>query len=226
MKKTVIIFYSVIILLFTSCTFDYGESTSERETPDLVMENVEYVRVRSSDPIARFMAERAERYEKQGVMILKNFSFEQYGEKGEEINAVGKAGYASVDIESGDVSMDDGVRIEVESEDIILETKQLHWKDEPRILTSGRDEDVNIYQESGTHFTGLGLRAETRNRTWEFTGNVFGIFIPAEEEEEEDSEHTPVRVVEREPEVREPVTVTQPEPKVEEDYEWEDEYDK
>jgi len=187
MKKIVIfLLHITIISFFTACTFDYGDSeSSERETPDLIMENVEYVRIRSSDPIARFKAERAERYEKQGVMKLHNFSFEQYGEKGEEVNALGAAGFASIIIESGDIFMDNGVRIEVESEDIILETKQLEWKDEPRTLASGAQNEVNIYQKSGTHFIGIGLFVNARNRTLEFSGNVHGTFISEEEESDE-----------------------------------------
>jgi len=183
--KFVLIMFA--ILLFASCTFDYGESSAESESPDLVMESVEYVRVRSSDPIARFMAERAERYEKQGVMKLQNFVFEQYGEKGEEVNAVGKAGFASVQIESGDIFMNNGVRIEVESEKIILETNQLEWKDEPRTLSSG-NEQVTILQNSGTSFTGTGLIVNTRPRTFEFTGLVYGKYIPEEDKKETEDE--------------------------------------
>jgi len=177
------------LLIFISCTFDYGETgDEERELPDLVMENVEYIRVRSSDPIAKFQAERAERYERQGLMKLENFSFEQYGERGEEINALGRAGSASIEIESGDIFMDNGIWLEVESEDIIIETKQLEWRDEPKIMTSGEDEDVHIYQENGTHFTGIGLRVETRSRLWEFSGAVGGIYVFVETEEEEEEE--------------------------------------
>ncbi|MCL2175582.1 MAG: LPS export ABC transporter periplasmic protein LptC [Treponema sp.] len=188
MKKNIIVMCNIFIILAASCTFDYGESKEEgNEMPDLVMENVEYVRVRSSDPIARFQAERAERYEKQGVMKLMQFSFEQYGEKGEEVNAVGQAGFASVDIQSGDVSMNDAVRLEVESEDIILETELLEWKDEPRTLSSGNKE-VTIIQESGTRFTGLALFVEARKRTWEFSGAVSGTYIS--EDDEEESEET------------------------------------
>ena len=184
MKNTVIILICLSIL-FASCSFDYGQSgDKESETPDLVMENVEYVRVRSADPIARFHAERAERYEKQGVMKLSNFTFEQYGERGEEVNAYGTAGFASIEIESGNVFMDEGVLIEVESEDIILETKQLDWKDEPRTLSTPPTNEVHIYQDSGTSFTGIGLRVDARNRTYEFTGNVFGIFISTDDETE------------------------------------------
>jgi len=176
----------LIFLITLSCTFDYGETeSSERELPDLIMINVEYIRVRSSDPIARVYAERAERYEKKGVMKLENFTFEQYGEKGHEVNTVGSAGKASVDINSGDIQMTNGVRLEVESEDIIIETNQLDWKDETRTLSTGTEDEVNIYRENGTHFTGIGLTADTRRRTFEFLSDVSGSYIQEEDEDEE-----------------------------------------
>jgi LPS export ABC transporter protein LptC len=149
------------------------------------MVNVEYIRVRSADPIARFQAELAERYEKQGVMKLSNFTFEQYGDRGNEVNALGSAGNASVEISSGDVLMTDGVRLEVESEDIIIETSQLEWKDEPHVLSTGTEDEVNIFQKNGTHFIGTGLRADARKRSFEFSGNVSGTYIHDDDEDEE-----------------------------------------
>ena len=174
----------LITFLAVSCTFDYGETDpSERMMPDLVMENVEYVRVRSSDPIAKFHAERAERYERQGIMRLEVFSFEQYGDRGEETNVYGSAGYASVDIRSGDIFMDRGVRLEVDSEDIIIETNQLEWKDEQRILSSGEENEVNIYQQNGTSFTGIGFSVDARRRMWEFSGQVSGSYVHEDDDE-------------------------------------------
>jgi LPS export ABC transporter protein LptC len=179
------IFIFLIASLVLACTFDYGElEPAEKELPDLVMERVEYIRVRASDPIARFEAEKAERYEKQGLMKLVNFSFEQYGERGETINARGSAGNASADINTGDIFMNNGVWLEVESEDITIETFQLDWKDEPRILSSGEETEVIISQQNGTKFTGIGLIANTRGRTWEFTGDSGGSYIFEEEEED------------------------------------------
>jgi LPS export ABC transporter protein LptC len=170
-----------------SCTFDYGESTSsERELPDLVMVNVEYIRVRSMDPIARVQAERAERYEKQGVMKLENFTFKQYGDKGNEVNAMGGAGNASVDINSGDIFMTNGVRLEVESEDIIIETNKLEWKDESHILSAGTEDEVHILRKNGTHFSGIGLSADARRHTFEFAGSVSGFYIQDEDDEEQE----------------------------------------
>jgi len=187
MKNTVMCLFSLLLLL--GCTFDYGESESSgSDLPDLIMQNVEYVRVRSADPVARFQAGRAERYDKQGIMKLQNITFEQYGEHGEEINTVGMAGSASVDIETGDIFMDSGVKIEVKSEDIIIETFQLEWKDEPRTMSSGEEDEVNISRDNGTSFTGIGLRANARTRTWEFSGSAGGTYIHDDEETEEETE--------------------------------------
>ncbi|MCL2267188.1 MAG: LPS export ABC transporter periplasmic protein LptC [Treponema sp.] len=170
--------FAVLFFIFSSCTFDYGGTGSQENViPDLVMENVEYARIRSSDLIAKFEAERAERYEKQGVMILKNFSFEQYGEQGDTANVTGSAGNASVQIESGDIFMDNGVMLEIEAEDIIIETYQLEWKEDQRALTSGDENEVNIHRQDGTTFTGTGLRADARRRTWDFSGKVTGTYV-------------------------------------------------
>ena len=189
MKKIGILTGCIILFLFSGCSFDYGEKEpSEEEQPGLIMKNVEYIRVRSSDPKARFKAERAERYEKQGVMRIQNMTFEQYGARGKEINALGSAGYASVEIQSGDIFMDQNVKIDVETEDIIIETYQLEWRDEPHILSTPEENEVNIYQDNGTSFKGIGLYVETRRRQWEFKGNVGGLFVHDDDEEEGSSE--------------------------------------
>jgi len=184
-----LIFISGIILL-ASCSFDYSDQTgSNKDQPDIVMENVDYVRIRSTDPQARLQAERVERYEERRVMELRNFFFEQFGNHGEDVNAYGRAGSASFEIDSGDIRMDNGVRIEVDSENLAIETKRLEWKDNDRILTGEDREGVNIYQESGTSFNGIGFHADARWRTWEFTGNVGGTYIH-DDDEEDNAEET------------------------------------
>jgi LPS export ABC transporter protein LptC len=169
-----------------SCSFDYGYGNGfDGSQPDIVMENVEYVRVRSADPIARFYAERAERYEERQLMEIQNLSFEQFGQHGEEIEAFGRAGAASVDIDSGNIRMSNGVRLEVESEDIAIETNGIEWKDSDRILLAGEKEEVRIFQKNGTSFTGIGFYAEIRRRAWEFSGGVYGTYIYEEDKEGE-----------------------------------------
>ena len=177
-----------LLLLLAACTFDYGnQDGGDKNLPDIVMENVKYVRVRSADPQARFQAERAERYEERRVMELKNFSFEQFGNHGEDINAIGQASSASVEIDSGNIRLEDGVWIAVESEDLAFETKQLEWKDQERTLTAGDDDEVKVYQENGTSFIGIGFRADARRRTWEFSGGVSGDYVHEDEEPDDEA---------------------------------------
>ncbi|MDR2718270.1 MAG: LPS export ABC transporter periplasmic protein LptC [Treponema sp.] len=186
----------IFSLLFASCSFDYSDQTgSDKDQPDIVMENVDYVRMRSADPQARLQAERVERYEERRIMELRNFSFEQFGNHGEEVNAYGRAGSASFEIDSGDIRMDNGVRIDVDSEELAIETRRLDWKDKDRLLTGGEMDDVSIYQEKGTAFTGIGFHADARRRTWEFTGNVSGAYVH-DDDKEDDIEETEANVEE------------------------------
>ena len=183
------------LFLLASCSFDYGsQDGADKGQADIVMNNVEYVRVRSADPQARLQAERVERYEDRRIMELWNFSFEQFGSGGEDINAYGRAGNASFEIDTGNIRMGNGVRLEVDSEDIIIETDWLEWKDRPRTL-SGRDEgEVQIFQENGTVFTGIGFHADARQRTWEFSGSVSGTYIHDDDEEDISEEDVVVEI--------------------------------
>jgi len=148
------------------------------------MENVEYVRVRSAEIQARFLAERAERFENRQLMELRNFSFEQF-EQG-DVNAFGMAGSASVELDSLDIFMADGVRLEVESEEIAIETMRLEWRDTQRILLGGGDDEVQISREDGTAFAGIGFRADARQRTWEFAGAVVGTYVHEDDDDEDE----------------------------------------
>ncbi|MCL2209393.1 MAG: LPS export ABC transporter periplasmic protein LptC [Treponema sp.] len=184
MKKNITGFLFILIL-FAGCTFDYGGKGSEEDAlPEIVMVNVEYVRVRSAGPLARIQAERFERYEKQSMMKMQEVTFEQYSENGEKVNIYGTAGRASLNIESGDIFMDDNVNLEIKSEDIILETYQLEWQDESKNLYSGENDDVFIFRENGTKFTGTGLHANTRTRMWEFLANARGVYVHDEKDTE------------------------------------------
>ena len=176
------------IFYLLSCSFDYYEfEPTEEVLPDLVMENVEYVRVKSAEPQARFQADRAERYEKQNLMMVENISFEQFGRNTEEVNAAGLIGNAVIETDSGNIIMDNGVRIEVESEDIVIETAVIEWQDESRTLFTGEKDEVIISMSNGGNFNGTGFFADIRRHTWEFKGNVEGEYFFEDDEEDEEN---------------------------------------
>jgi LPS export ABC transporter protein LptC len=177
-------------LLF-SCSFNY-ETSPEEDTsqPDIIMRDVEYVRIRGGEPVVRFQAESAERYEDRQTMNLSNFLFDQFEDHGNEINASGSARDASVELDSGNIHMNGDVRIAVDSEDLIIETAGLDWRDKERLLSANPEAPVEISRSDGTRFRGVGFSADTRSRTWEFSGGVSGSYIDEEEEETGESEET------------------------------------
>ena len=174
------VFAFIIIITVSACSFDYGNTKADKSKPDIVMRDVEYVRVRGGDPLVRFQAEYAERYEKKKIMNLESFSFEQF-ENTSEINATGKAGEASVEMDSGNISLTKGVQITVDSEDITIETASLNWQDRERRLTGQPDDDVEIRRSDGTSFTGRGFTADARERTWLFGEGARGSYVDDDE---------------------------------------------
>jgi LPS export ABC transporter protein LptC len=175
-----------LFALLASCSFDYGSAETKSDSlPDIVMEDVEYVRVRGGDPLVRFLAEKAMRYEEKQKMELERFSFEQFSADGRQVSAQGSAVEASVELDSGNIRMGEGVSINVSSEDIVIETKELKWEDKERVLSAGEEEEVTVQRSDGTSFLGRGFSANARSRTWSFSGGVEGSYIHQDDDEDE-----------------------------------------
>ncbi|MDR2376470.1 MAG: LPS export ABC transporter periplasmic protein LptC [Treponema sp.] len=171
------------------CSFDYGSSDSEDlGLPDIVMDDVEYVRVRDGEPQVRFRAEQAERYEERQLMELRNFSFEQFTDHGERIDSTGQASSARVELDSGNIGISGGVSLSVDSENITIETESISWQDKERQLSAGPEDIVRIFRDDGTSFQGHGFKANTRSRTWEFSGPIGGVYVHEDEEDAEESD--------------------------------------
>ena len=182
----VMVFLFALGFLFAACSFDYSPGqASEKNKADIVMDNIEYVRVRGGDPLMRFKAEHAERWEDRQTMELENFVFEQLEDHGETINAEGRAGQAEVQLDSGDISLSGGVRINVVSEDVIIKTMGLEWEDKDEVLRGAEGDNVEIERTDGTLFMGRGFSANIRNRTWAFSGNVEGTYVETDDDEED-----------------------------------------
>ena len=171
------LFFLFVALIILGCSFDYGASNEGEGRPDIVMENIEYARVRRGELQARFRAESAQRWEDQQIMEIGNLYFEQYDNDGENINAIGRAGSARMELRSGNIFFSNGVFVDIESEDIIIRTGELDWIDNERILRGNSEGDVEIERSDGTIFTGRGFFANARSRIWEFSGEVRGTYV-------------------------------------------------
>ncbi|MDR1073576.1 MAG: LPS export ABC transporter periplasmic protein LptC [Treponema sp.] len=171
------------LLLLASCSFDYGVATTETsDQPDIIMNEVEYVRVRNGDPIVRFKADTAERYEKKQIMSVREFEFEQFQNHGEEVNVQGSVGAAQIEIDTGNVQMQDGIRIDVISDDISIRTNMLFWEDKTRAISAGKEDEVRIERSDGTSFSGKGFSANAREQIFTFDDGIQGVYFEEDEE--------------------------------------------
>jgi len=186
----------LVILGFVSCSFDYGSvGTLDETRPDLIMTDVEYVRVRDGKPLVRLQAESAERFEKARKMNVSAPRFEQIRADGTG-GAKGVAASAEIDLATGDVFMSGGVSVSVPDEDVLIETEALSWRDEAKGLTGPENGVVLIKKGDGTYLSGIGFAADARSRSWDFTGTVNGTWVDSDETAE-----APAEVAAQEPAV-------------------------
>jgi LPS export ABC transporter protein LptC len=187
----------VVLLLFilAACSFDYDTPPEGFENdPDVIMKDVEYVRMENSLPVVRIRSKEARRYETKHAMEMDGFSFEQYNptlpENSEipDINVRGNGGSVKIETDSRNLTMAGGVSIDVQSEDFSLRTESISWEDKERLLSAPGE--VTVTRSDGTQLSGRNLSADTRRREWRFEEAVSGDIV--EEDEEEDSVSTEV----------------------------------
>jgi LPS export ABC transporter protein LptC len=176
-------------LFIPACSFDYDTAAEDSgNDPDVIMKDVEYVRMENALPMVRIHSKEARRYETKHAMEMDGFSFEQYNptpaENSEipDINVWGTGGSVQIETDSGNLTMAGGVSIDVKSEDISLNTESLFWEDEERLISAPGE--VTVTRSDGTKLSGRNLYADTRGRQWRFEGAVSGDVVEEDEDEE------------------------------------------
>jgi hypothetical protein len=186
----------LLTLLLAACSFDYDTSGEDfGNDPNVVMKDVEYVRMENALPVVRIRSKEARRYEAKHAMEMDGFSFEQYNSSLPEdaeipdINVRGAGGSVTIETDSGNLTMAGGVSIDVTSEDLSLQTESLSWEDGERLLSAPGD--LIVSRSDGTRLSGRNFSADTRRREWRFEEAVAGDIVE-EDEEAEDSVSTGV----------------------------------
>ena len=171
---------------FMACSFQYPSAAGDEDTkPDIVMTELDYVRVRGGMRQAQFSAARAERYDKRRVMELRGLAFSQYNQKTGERDAEGEANFAEVELHTGNIKLREGINLRVDSEDVDILTESLEWNDEGKTLRGGAEENVMIRRNDGTDFRGKSLTVDVRSRRWEFASGGSGIYTHNENNTED-----------------------------------------
>lgn len=182
MLKIDVIMFLCASLFLASCSFNYSElDEGTNRYPDLIMSDLDYVRVRDGKTVLRFQAESAARFEEEQLMQVRYLNFEQYSSDG--VDAAGQAGKADMELSTGNSRLDGAVTVVVPSEEISIETSALFWDDESNTLYGDKDAPVLVKQSDGSILQGTGFFADVRRRSWSFDSGVSGVFVEEDEEE-------------------------------------------
>lgn len=182
--------FLLLPLLLLACSFDYGIMDEEEEDSisDLVLQNFEYVRVIDKNIQIKMQGDRAEKWERAQKMAVERLKFAQYKSDGKTIGASGRAGSAIILFDSGDIELSDGVQLYAQEDDLIIESGQLSWYDDERILLSPDNSWVLMKEQNGTMISGLGFGADARGHRWEFANTVSGRYVYEKKQDEEAGE--------------------------------------
>lgn len=173
-------------MVMGACSFNYGEAVETYTGPNIVMGDVDYVRVEKGDPVVRFRSLMAYRYEDKREMELEHFNFEQFDKNSPDgIDARGRGEKASIELDTRNITLEGNVAVEVRSEDMVMETEYLRWEDRKKVLSAGEDMEVVVSRSDGTEFSGVGFTADARNRTYSFSNGVGGKYVHEDDEEHE-----------------------------------------
>lgn len=176
-RASVILVATLLLAAVSSCSFDYGlQDDGGDGDPDLVMCDLEYVRVRDGAPQVRLQAERAESWESENRMRFTALRFAQYDRDGKS-DALGRADRADVDSESGDAELQGAVLLVVPSEKLSIETDSLSWRYEDRILSGPPEARTTLERSDGSGMSGAGFTADARSKSWRFGKDVRGSYV-------------------------------------------------
>jgi LPS export ABC transporter protein LptC len=177
-----------IAVLCASCTFNYEDvAVGDSNLPDISMSELKYTRMKNGELFVDLQAAESDSYDSRHLMVLRDYSFQQYDSAKGEVDAEGNGGVAEIELDTLNVHMNKGIVISVRTEDIVLQTESLDYNDTEKFLQSGEDDIVMIERTSGTEIKGKGFLADVRKHSFGFEKGSSGVWVE-EEETDEDAE--------------------------------------
>lgn len=162
------------------CSLDYGQALSEElaaDVPDMVVYDFSHTIVQDGRPLFRLRADRAESYRNMKKTALAGVSFTEYSSDGAgRVVAEGRADSAVFWEETESAELYGAVRFSSARDGVRIETGNLVWDGQTRMLSSGTDTITTLSDDDGSRLSGSGFTADAARRRFSFTRRVDGSF--------------------------------------------------
>lgn len=166
-------------LLSASCSMpDSAADLADRdEEPDAVF--IGFSREEVEDGIVTFSAkaERAEYFRDKGMLVVYKVAFEDRGEDGESLAAVGEADKVVYHEDTGDAEFSGFVQIRSIEEDATFETTELKYFSATETIEGAFDNPVIVKVGKKLFLHGAGFFADIREKAFAFRNGVQGTLI-------------------------------------------------
>ncbi len=173
---------SLAAALLAACSLDYGPGLSEEfaeDMPEMVITDFDHTVVENGRPVFTIRAGRAESYGKLGKTRLERVSFVEYSSAGDgSVVAEGRADSAVFWTETESADLYGAVSFRSARDGVTVESGNLRWDGEKRLLTSGNDTVTTLMDDDGSRLSGSGFSADAARRSFSFGRRIDGTINP------------------------------------------------
>lgn len=173
--KVVFAFLSsaVLAVLVSSCSLDYGkQSVVENDIPEITFSNAKMQRVENNKVSMELNAGKLEQYKNSDVSFARKIEFKTWNDNG-ETETTGKCDLISINSRSKKYALFGNIFVDLASEKMKLNAKNLMWFGDREQLVSGKNDVVSIVRDD-IKIDGTGFSASGVSRSFSFSGSIEG----------------------------------------------------
>jgi len=171
---------SLILSALAGCSIDYRSAEIAQKlpesVPDTVLTDFTSTTMRGQLPYFRIQAQSAETFGKKNETVLTDVQFQEFDKNGSVI-AEGRAHHAVYYTDTQNAELSGDLNMYSLSEHARFSADSLAWNNDAKTLTGKPDALVVIKKDSGSFLEGRGFQADTRTRSFQFSGGVEGTWV-------------------------------------------------
>ncbi len=179
MQPVKLLLLSISILVFFSCSMDYGDlrnnNTIGDDVPDSIIRDFLYTSVDNGNAVFRIYAAESKNYSQKNETQLKKVVFQELNSK-KEIITQGTAEKGIIHTESNDAELSGSIIIYSADNEAEISSEYLYWKDSEKMLSGSENGKVKVLKDSGTEISGQGFTGDLKTKTFRFEKFVRGVY--------------------------------------------------
>jgi LPS export ABC transporter protein LptC len=185
-------FLFFLAALFCACSINYREGQIAEEleetVPNIRMTGLRHRMATKDRLIMEMTARSSESFEAAKKIVIFGVDFYEYDQDGVLI-AEGRADSVVYHTDTKNAEIEGNIELISHREKGSIRTQRLYWDDERRFLAGAAGEETEIFDEDGSHFSGMGFEADIKRLIISFMQTVDGNYVVEDDEAENKGEN-------------------------------------